>query len=213
MTALVPTPLPVAGALPSESVIRPTDEALIEAFMASPRQSPLNTRHRRARALHQLASSLSCPLIEATTAQIARWLSRPIADATRVSTLCHLHAFLTGRWHRDSSRRRPPRSSGGRGTAGLTLAPTPGAIQMNSPDEVSVALVQVSPAVELYRVTLELGRCECCGDQDDRLRGLGGVGGPLCPSCYQRSRRAARKAGEALRTPPGKPRPPTCAAS
>ena len=166
-----------------------------------PRQASQGLRSRlaRQRALRTLARFLNCPLVDATTAQLTVWLSRPIADATRISTLSHLHAFYAWAVAEGLVESCPTEVFRGRGTAGLTLAPTPAAIRMNGPDEVSVALVQVSPSVELYRVTLELGLCEGCGDQDDRLRRLGGVGGPLCPTCYQRGKRAARKAGEALR--------------
>nr|MDQ3641785.1 hypothetical protein [Actinomycetota bacterium] len=79
----------------SELVLPADDEALIEAFMASPRQAAHGARNRlaRQRALRALARFLNCSLIEATTAQLTVWLSRPIADATRISTLSHLHAF------------------------------------------------------------------------------------------------------------------------
>jgi integrase/recombinase XerC len=203
LTALVHVPAIVPSTRPQSSLrgVGPTDDALIEAFMASPRQAAHGQRNRlaRQRALRALARFLSCPLTEATTAQLSLWLSRPIADATRISTLSHLHAFYD--WARAEGliQESPTTSFRGRGTAGLTLAPTPAAMHMNGDDEVSVALVQVAPSVELYRVTLELGLCEGCGDQDDRLRRLGGIGGPLCPTCYQRGKRAARKAGEALR--------------
>lgn len=178
-----------------------TDAELVEAFMASPRQAAHGERNRlaRARALRAVARFLNCPLTEATTAQLTLWLSRPIADATRISTLSHLHAFYAWAVAEGLVESSPTEVFRGRGTAGLALAPTPGAMHMNGDQEVSVALVQVAPAVELYRVTLELGVCEGCGDQDDRLRRLGGVGAPLCPTCYQRGKRAARKAGEALR--------------
>ena len=74
---------------------------------------------------------------------------RPITDATRISTLSHLHAFYAWAQAEHLVDSSPTEVFRGRGTAGLTLAPTPAAMQMNGPDEVSVALVPVSPAVEL----------------------------------------------------------------
>ena len=92
-----------------------------------------------------LARFLNCDLIEATTAQLAVWLSRPIADATRISTLSHLHAFYAWVVAEGLIESSPTEVFRGRGTAGMTLAPTPAAMHMNGDDEVSVALVPVPP--------------------------------------------------------------------
>ena len=58
-TALVPFQPPAVGL--QTALLNATDEALIEAFMASPRQAPLNTRHRRERALRQWPASSAAP--------------------------------------------------------------------------------------------------------------------------------------------------------
>jgi Site-specific recombinase XerD len=181
--------------------VRADDEALIQWFLGSPKQAKNSEATRRDRRckLRGLGRVLNCGLLDASAEQIGRWMNRGIAEATRVSGMSHFGAFYAWAMSEGLVESSPTEVFRRRGAAGLGLAPTPAAMQMNGPNEVSVALVQVSPSVELYRVTLELGVCEGCGDQDDRLRRLGGVGGPLCPMCYQRGKRAARKAGEALR--------------
>lgn len=215
--------VPVAGQLPAA-----TDDGLIQAFMATPKQAVHGERNRLARwrALRALSRFLPCPLLGATESHIGAWLGRPIAAATRVTILSHLHAFYDWAQIEGLIDRSPTLRFRGRAGDDLTIASVPAPIEVDetrvavvlakvnqappvalvqSPstqvDEARVAVnvAQVAPSVEIYRVTLELGVCEACGDQDDRLRRLGGIGAPLCPTCYQRAKRAARKAGEALR--------------
>lgn len=188
-----------AGGAPMR-VGAPGDAQLIEAFMASPRQAyqSLRTRQARAQRLRKFARSLPCPMVEATEAHVATWLDRGLAPATRVNVLTHLHAFYGWACQEGLVERSPTAAFRGRGGAELRLAPVPHPIR-SEPGQVAVALAQVAPGVELFRVTMDVGLCQGCGDQTTRLRRLGGVGQPLCSLCYQTAKRAARKAGEALR--------------
>ncbi len=199
------TVVPVESAHPAVC-----DDALIEAFMASPRQAAHGARNRlaRQRAPRALARFLPCPLVEATEADIGAWLARPSPRPRGVTILSHLHAFYDWTRVQGLVDQSPTTSFRGRAGDDLTVAPMPSPIRVES-DQASVALVQMAPQVELYRVTLELGLCGGCGDQDDRLRRLGGVGAPLCPTCYQRAKRAARKAGESYGRRHGERRRPT----
>ena len=60
-----------------------------------------------------------------------------------------------------------------------------------------------SPTEVEYLVATEveyLPVCGACGGRAERLKRLGGIGRPLCPNCYQRAKRAAYAAQEALGT-------------
>ena len=173
-----------------------SDREVLAAFLAD--QDGLGAAYGtvRRRAVAAFARFLPCSLVEATAEHVGMYVNRPLAPSSRATILVHLNAFYQWALDRGLVDASPVEPFRGYAADKLTLAPST-SIDVAG-EHASVCLVQVSPAVELYRVTLELGVCGGCGDQDDRLRRLGGIGAPLCRLCYQRAKRAARKAGETL---------------
>jgi len=82
---------------PIASLVTPGDEAIIRGFIGSPKQArlhPTSQQDRRA-VVRAFARSLGGrSLTEATTADVAAWLDRPITQASRTTMLVYLQRLL-----------------------------------------------------------------------------------------------------------------------